>query len=79
MGRELPRSLKVVDLSADFRIEDVDTYAEWYGHEHYAPALQGDAVYGLTEYYRERIAGTRFGGSVTDSTSISSPKRRSSA
>lgn len=57
--RELPADLKVVDLSADFRLEDTDTYAEWYGHEHYAPALQGDAVYGLTEFYRERIAASR--------------------
>lgn len=57
--RELPRELKVVDLSADFRLEDMDTYAEWYGHEHYAPALQPKAVYGLTEYNRERIAASR--------------------
>ncbi|NKB50031.1 MAG: N-acetyl-gamma-glutamyl-phosphate reductase [Alphaproteobacteria bacterium] len=57
--RELPGDLKVVDLSADFRLEDIATYAEWYGHEHYAPALQGDAVYGLTEFYRDRIAASR--------------------
>lgn len=57
--RELPADLKVVDLSADFRLENTETYAEWYGHEHYAPALQGDAVYGLTEFYRDRIADSR--------------------
>jgi N-acetyl-gamma-glutamyl-phosphate reductase len=57
--RELPGDLKVVDLSADFRLENVDTYAEWYGHEHYAPALQGEAIYGLTEYNRKRIADGR--------------------
>ncbi len=50
---------KVIDLSADFRLENVDTYAEWYGHQHYAPHLQGEAVYGLTEFYREQIAAAR--------------------
>jgi N-acetyl-gamma-glutamyl-phosphate reductase len=47
---------KVVDLSADFRLHDLDTYAQWYG-EHGAPALVPDAVYGLTELHREAIAG----------------------
>jgi N-acetyl-gamma-glutamyl-phosphate reductase len=47
---------KVVDLSADFRLHDLDTYSRWYG-EHGAPALLGDAVYGLTELHREAIAG----------------------
>ncbi|MEQ8698849.1 MAG: N-acetyl-gamma-glutamyl-phosphate reductase [Bauldia litoralis] len=55
----LPERLKVVDMSADFRLRDMDTYAEWYGHEHRAPALQPQAVYGLTEFYREPIAKTR--------------------
>ena len=55
----LPHDLKVIDLSADFRLEDTDTYAQWYGHEHRAPALQEAAVYGLTEYRREAIAGAR--------------------
>jgi N-acetyl-gamma-glutamyl-phosphate reductase len=47
---------KVVDLSADFRLHDLDTYAQWYG-EHGAPGLVPDAVYGLTELHREAIAG----------------------
>ena len=47
---------KVVDLSADFRLHDRDTYDRWYG-EHGAPELLGDAVYGLTELHREAIAG----------------------
>jgi len=55
----LPESLKVVDLSADFRLGDVDVYAEWYGHEHRAPALQAAAAYGLTEIHRERIRPAR--------------------
>jgi N-acetyl-gamma-glutamyl-phosphate reductase len=45
---------KVVDLSADFRLHDLDTYAQWYG-EHGAPELVPDAVYGLTELHREAI------------------------
>ncbi len=52
-------SPKVIDLSADFRLENTDTYAEWYGHEHYAPALQKEAVYGLTEFYRDDIREAR--------------------
>jgi N-acetyl-gamma-glutamyl-phosphate reductase len=47
---------KVVDLSADFRLHDLETYAHWYG-EHGAPQLLGQAVYGLTELHREAIAG----------------------
>jgi N-acetyl-gamma-glutamyl-phosphate reductase len=47
---------RVVDLSADFRLHDLDTYAHWYG-EHGAPRLLPEAVYGLTELHREAIAG----------------------
>ena len=47
---------KVVDLSADFRLHDLDAYDRWYG-EHGAPQLLGEAVYGLTELHREAIAG----------------------
>jgi N-acetyl-gamma-glutamyl-phosphate reductase len=50
---------KVVDLSADFRLQDVAAYARWYGHEHHAPELQGQAVYGLTEVYRREIAQSK--------------------
>jgi len=50
---------KVIDLSADFRLRDINAYAHWYGHEHLAPDLQAEAVYGLTEIYREEIAGAR--------------------
>ncbi len=51
--------VKVIDLSADFRLSSTDTYAEWYGHEHYAPHLQGMAVYGLAELNREDMKGAR--------------------
>jgi N-acetyl-gamma-glutamyl-phosphate reductase len=46
----------VVDLSADFRLRDMDTYERWYG-EHGAPELFGTGVYGLTEMYREELRG----------------------
>jgi N-acetyl-gamma-glutamyl-phosphate reductase len=49
------RGVRVVDLSADFRLHDVRTYEEWY-REHPAPALLDAAVYGLPELYREQIA-----------------------
>ena len=51
--------IKVVDLSADFRLADTAAYAHWYGHEHLAPELQKEAVYGLTEVHRDRIRGAR--------------------
>jgi N-acetyl-gamma-glutamyl-phosphate reductase len=50
---------KVVDLSADFRLADPKAYAHWYGHEHHAPDLQKEAVYGLVEVHRERIRNGR--------------------
>jgi N-acetyl-gamma-glutamyl-phosphate reductase len=53
-----PRT-KVVDLSADFRLSDPAAYARWYGHEHFAPELQKEAVYGLTEIYRDKIKAAR--------------------
>jgi len=51
--------MKVVDLSADFRLADAAAYARWYGHEHHAPELQKEAVYGLVEFYREHIRKSR--------------------
>jgi len=50
---------KVVDLSADFRLADTAAYARWYGHEHHAPDLQKEAVYGLVEVYRSDIMKAR--------------------
>ncbi len=56
---QLPRDLRIVDLSADFRLRDVAAYQKWYGNAHAAPDLQKEAVYGLTEFYRDAIAGAR--------------------
>ncbi len=50
------RGVKVVDLSADFRLRDLGTYEEWYV-EHPAPGLLDGAVYGLPERYREQLRG----------------------
>lgn len=55
----LPGDLKVVDLSADFRLRDPAAYETWYGRPHGAVDLQADAVYGLTEFYRDAIRGAR--------------------
>ncbi|MDW3222222.1 MAG: N-acetyl-gamma-glutamyl-phosphate reductase [Paracoccaceae bacterium] len=55
----LPSDLKVVDLSADFRLRDPDEYRKWYGNDHAAVALQKEAVYGLTEFYRDEIKDAR--------------------
>jgi N-acetyl-gamma-glutamyl-phosphate reductase len=51
--------LKIIDLSADFRLRDVETYAQWYGGKHIAPDLQKEAIYGLTEQYRDEIKTAR--------------------
>jgi N-acetyl-gamma-glutamyl-phosphate reductase len=50
---------KVVDLSADFRLADLAAYERWYGHPHAAPELQKEAVYGLTEVYRDKVKAAR--------------------
>jgi N-acetyl-gamma-glutamyl-phosphate reductase len=52
-------AIKILDMSADFRLRDMEVYAQWYGHAHRAPQLQGEAVYGLTEFYRDEIRGAR--------------------
>ncbi len=53
----LERGVRVVDLSADFRLRDPAVYEEWY-RPHPVPDLLGDAVYGLSELYREQIRGS---------------------
>jgi N-acetyl-gamma-glutamyl-phosphate reductase len=50
---------RIIDLSADFRLKDAGTYAEWYGGAHPAPGLLPEAVYGLTEFARETVPGAR--------------------
>ena len=55
----LQAGVKVIDLSADFRLEDVNVYEEWYKVTHPAPHLLGEAVYGLTEFARDDLHGSR--------------------
>lgn len=55
---DLPENVRIVDLSADFRLSDVSVYEEWYG-PHYAKDLQPTAVYGLTELAREEVRDAR--------------------
>jgi len=56
---KLPKRIKIIDMSADFRLRDPKLYAEWYANEHSAPELIKEAVYGLTEHYRDRIKTAR--------------------
>lgn len=56
---EILRKVKIVDLSADFRLKDVAVYEKWYGIEHRAPQFIPEAVYGLCEINRENIKGAR--------------------
>jgi N-acetyl-gamma-glutamyl-phosphate reductase len=52
----IKKGIKVIDLSADFRIRDPKAYAKWYKTEHPCPDLLKDAVFGLCEHYRSDIA-----------------------
>lgn len=55
----LEAGLKVIDLSADYRLNNADTYAEFYDHQHPAPELLKESVYGLPEVHGERIRSAR--------------------
>ena len=59
LDEEILSSAKVIDLSADYRIKDVAVYEKWYGIEHKSPQFIPEAVYGLCELNREKIAGAR--------------------
>lgn len=52
----LDAGVKIIDMSADFRLKDADTWAQWYGQTHSAPELLKSAVYGLTEINRDAIS-----------------------
>jgi N-acetyl-gamma-glutamyl-phosphate reductase len=55
----LPERLKIVDLSADFRLEDPAVYEKWYGGPHTEQELQKQVVYGLPEFYRDKVKDAR--------------------
>ena len=55
----LEAGARVIDLSADFRMESAKTYREFYNHDHPVPELLGKAVYGLPEIYRKKISDAK--------------------
>lgn len=55
LTEEILSQVKIVDLSADYRIKDVATYEKWYGIEHKSPQFIEEAVYGLCEINRDKI------------------------
>lgn len=57
--REARPEALVVDLSGDLRLPTAAAYKQWYGHDHPAPQLIGQAVFGLSEVYRDRLPGAR--------------------
>lgn len=59
VNEEILSKVKVIDLSADYRIKDVKTYETWYGIEHTSPAFIEEAVYGLCEINREEVKKAR--------------------
>lgn len=59
VNEDILSKVKIIDLSADFRIKDVNVYEEWYGIEHKSPQFIEEAVYGLCEINREDIKGAR--------------------
>ena len=55
----LEQGVKVVDISADFRLKQADVYSQWYGVDHPDPTYLEEAVYGLTELNRDAVADAR--------------------
>ncbi len=56
------KGARIIDLSGDFRYDDPDVYAAWYGEEHSSPEILKEAVYGLCELHRDKIKNTRLVG-----------------
>lgn len=59
LTEEILSKVKIIDLSADFRIKDVRTYEKWYKIEHRSPQFIEEAVYGLCEINRDKVKGAR--------------------
>ena len=59
VNEEILKKVKIIDLSADFRIKDVATYEKWYGIKHQSPQFIEEAVYGLCEVNRDKIKDAR--------------------
>lgn len=58
----IERGVKVIDLSGDFRYDDVKVYEKWYGEEHSSPELLSESVYGMPELHRDKIKSARLIG-----------------
>ncbi len=58
----IKRGVKVIDLSGDFRYDDVSVYEKWYGQKHSSPELLKESVYGMPELYRDKIKNARLIG-----------------
>ncbi len=56
------KGARIIDLSGDFRYDDADVYAKWYGEEHSSPEILKESVYGLCELHRDKIKNTRLVG-----------------
>ncbi len=59
LNEEILHKVKIIDLSADFRIKDVEIYEKWYGIKHQSPQFLPEAVYGLCEINREQVKNAR--------------------
>ena len=59
VNEEVLNKVKIIDLSADFRIKDVNVYEQWYGIKHASPSYIEEAVYGLPEINREKVKNAR--------------------
>lgn len=59
VGRHYEQGTRIIDLSPDFRFTEAVEYKRVYGEEHASPELLGEAVYGVTELYREELAAAR--------------------
>ena len=59
VNEDILNKVKIIDLSADFRIKDVSVYEKWYGIKHQSPQFIGEAVYGLCEVNREDVKSAR--------------------
>lgn len=58
----IDKGLKVIDLSGDFRYDDIEVYEKWYGQKHSSPELLKESVYGLCELYRDKVKSARLIG-----------------
>ena len=59
VNEDILSKVKIIDLSADFRIKDVSVYEKWYGIEHKSPQFIDEAVYGLCEINRDKVKNAR--------------------